>query len=299
MGRSVQCGSLNETNTALQQSYSSLFSEFASLSSGHDRLQAEYDSLGTRYDALASEHYLLGMMFSGLGNNVSQLDALLDSIWSFPEAIGRSLTEAEIQEVDWAVEYALGGETDPWEADLLIYHYINDKIAYGYDIEMPCLTNITRSTSGGTDYITGFSVGFSRDYIATPALTLYNGYGDCDDQSFLGYAMIKYFERHVADEQYDLYLALITFENEAMHLCLIKPATGGYAFVFDPAGDYISPDYGSVNSPKALESLTAYSDYWIGNGGIREMSLYQVTDFDGNYFLAANGTLAEVASFLS
>jgi hypothetical protein len=296
---SARYADLNGSNAALQQDYFSLFTEYSALNSGYSRLQSEHASLESQYASLASENSLLSAMYSGLSSNVTQLESLLDSIWSFPEAIGRTLNEAEMLKVDWAVEDALGGETDPWEADKLIYAYINDNIAYERDIDMPYITNLTRSVSDGAEYVTGFSVNYTRDYMATPALTLYNGYGDCDDQSILGYAMIKYFERNVTGTQFDLYLALVTFENGAMHLCLIRPATDGYAFVFDPAGDYISPEYGSVNASKALQSLTEYSDYWIGNGGIREMSLYEVTDYSGNYTLAANGTLAEVAFFLS
>lgn len=294
----VRYGALNESRSALQQDFADLFDEYSSLSTEYGRLQAEYDAQEGRYGSLAGNYASLSSLYRGLGGEVSGLADLLGSFSSFPEAIGRTLTEAEIVEVDWAVEYALGGETDPWAADTLIYAYINDNIAYQRDIDMPAIKNLTTSTLAGADYITGFSIDYSREYMATPSLTLFNGYGDCDDQAILGYAMIKYFERHVTGQQYDLYLSLITFDDGAMHLCLIRPATDGYAFVLDPAGGYISPGYGSENATKAQGSLAAYSDYWIANGGIGRMVLYQVTDYNGNYVMAVNGTVDEVASFL-
>ena len=297
---------LNSTHTTLQQDYDSLFAEFSSLNSNYNRLQSDYgnlrgqfDSIAANYSALGDKYASLKGLYGGLSGAVIDLDEQLDSMALFPEAIGRTLTDDQIMAVDWAVEYAVGSEGDSWEAERLIFGFINGSIAYASDIMLPYISETNTTTVDGVEYLTGFSMGYSPDYINTPALTLLNGYGDCDDQAILGYAMLKYYERHVDGQEYNLYLALITFENEAKHLCVIRPASDGYAFVFDPAGGYLSPDYGATNASKALEELSAYSYYWISNGGIREISLYSVTDYDGNYTLAANGTLTDIASFMS
>jgi len=296
---------LNSTNVALQQNFDHLFGEFTALNSNYNRLQTDYGSLDARYDSLETNYSALNMKYSTLGalygdleDSVRDLDGLMASLALFPQAIGRTLTDDEIMNVDWAVEHAVGSEQDSWEAERLIYGFINGTIAYEGDVVEPYLSDFNTTTLDGTVYITGFSVSYSPDYIASPTLTLFNGYGDCDDQAILGYAMIKYYERHIVGQEYNLYLALITFENDALHLCVIRPAANGYAFVFDPAGGYLSPNYGSTAASKALAELTAYSDYWAGYGGIKGMALYEVTDYYGNYVLVINGTVAEVASFL-
>jgi outer membrane murein-binding lipoprotein Lpp len=298
--------SLNSTNEELQQDYESLFLEFSNLNSNYGGLQSDYGLLRRQYEAAAANYSALGDSYSSLkahyaelSADVLALDQLLDSVALFPEAIGRVLTDEQIRAVDWAVEHAIGGEDDPWEIEKLIFGFINSTIDYAGDVVLPYISETRSTVVGGSEYLTGFDFDYSPDYVNTPALTLLNGYGDCDDQAVLGYAMLKYYERHVDQQEYDLYLALITFKNSAMHLCVIRPATDGFAFVFDPAGGYLSPDYGSPAAPKALQQLSAYSDYWIGNGGIGTISLYSVIDYEGNYALAANGTLADIASFLS
>lgn len=296
---------LNSSHATLQQEYDTLFSELSSLNSNFNRLQSDYgdlraqhDSMVANYSALGGKYDSLKALYRDLSSDVEGLDEELDSYALFPEAIGRVLTDEQIAAVDWAVENAIGDEDDSWEAEKLIFGFINGSIVWASDIVTPYISETSTTLVDGDEYLTGFTLEHSPDYVSSPTLTLYNGYGDCDDQAVLGYAMLKYYERHVDGQEYDLYLALITFNNEAMHLCVIRPADGGYAFVFDPAGNYLSPGYGTATAPLALQELSSYSDYWIGNGGIRDISLFTVVDYYGNYALAATGTLEEIASFL-
>ena len=179
---------LNSSHAQLQQGYDMLFGEFSSLSSNYNRLQSDYgalrgqyDSLLANYSALDGKYYSLKGLYGGLGDQVLDLDRQLASMALFPEAIGRTLTDGQISAVGWAVEYAVGSETDSWEAERLIFEYINGTIAFASDIVMPYISETNSTTVDGRDYLTGFSVDYSPDYINTPSLTLYNGYGDCDD----------------------------------------------------------------------------------------------------------------------
>lgn len=297
---------LNASYEELQEDCDSLFSEMASLSSNYNRLQASYASIQARYASLEADYSSLGSRYAEAKAHLGELDAavrdlarLLDGMALFPQAISRTLNGDQVSAVYWAVESLVSGVDDPWEAERRIYDFIDGDIRYEGDVIMPYIKDLETVTVDGRDYVGGFSTDYSMDYISQPSLTLANGYGDCDDQTILGYAMIKCFEREVVGEERPLYLALLTFEDMALHLCLIRPAEGGYAYVFDPSGDYISPGYGTANASKAFGELNAYSDYWAGHGGIREIALYEVLDLQGNYAMVANGTVADIASFLT
>ena len=88
---------------------------------------------------------------------------------------------------------------------------------------------------------------------------------------------------------------LIVFNDGSGHLATIIPGTEGYAFILDPAGKYLTPNFGSTAARKAPQELQAYSDYWNSYGGISTIELYRVTDFNGNYELVASGNVSQVA----
>ena len=243
--------------------------------------------MGAFVGLLSWQNILLTYSNSDLLVELYMVKDTLDSYAMFPNAINRTLTNFEISQTGSAVNYAVSGTHDLWEAERGVYNYITSNIRYENDIFMPYINKISQNNVGIT---------YIQNYVEKPGLTIQNGYGDCEDQAILAYAMIKYFERNIQGPESDLYLANIIFRDNDVHVCVIQPRIGGYAFILDPAGKYLTPNFGDTNARNALNELTAYSNYWIMHGGVSEITLYRVINNEGDYIIIGKGTVSYIAS---
>jgi hypothetical protein len=112
--------------------------------------------------------------------------------------------------------------------------------------------------------------------------------------------MIKYYMREVYGADHALYLVFMELSSGSWHMAALMPVQGGKVCIVDPAGHYLTPQYGRITSRPALEELQRYSSYWAshGFGGIKYMELWNI-GLDGSPSLVAKGTIEGVAQSLS
>ena len=255
-------------------------------------LESELTSSSEKYDTLSS-------YYKGLSQNVSDLYDFLYSYSSIPEAFSRTLNEVSVNEVSSVVLSVTGSSSGLWSSCQKIYDYITLNIEYVNDIDMPYPSTYWHINIDGFDYIINFSITTCRNYVQKPSLTLEIKQGDCDDQAVLAYAMTKYYMKYIGGTVYRLYIAFIDYSDDTAHLAVILPVQGGNVCIMDPAGNYLTSSMGTITSKPAQSELQAYSDYWSSTGSIKYIKLYDVSIQDGNYSIAAEGTINQIATFLA
>jgi len=278
---------LIEENTNLQSQLRTLTTEYLSYKSSHSHTDSEYDKLNTDYLKITS-------YYRSLSENVKKLHKLLTSYSysSIPRAFTHTLNNAEVQKVSSAVRSASVSQTDTWYSLQKIYEYIVSNIKYRKDVEI----TYQYIELDGFNYVTNFTITMD---VQTPELTLNIKQGDYDDIAVLTYAMIKYYMKYINGTEYLLYIAYIIFSDNSKHLAVFVPVKGGGLCIIDPAGNYLTSWRGSITSEEAPSELQNYSKHWSEHGSITYMELYRVSIVDGRYELAVEGSLDEVATFLS
>lgn len=289
---SYQINELTAKVVELESQYEPLLNEYSLITSQYSVLQSEYDFLAYHYN-LATSH------LSELSNDVDILNEVLNSYCKIPEAFKYVLNEEEVNKIGSTVSSITEDSQETLDACDEVYKYITDNIDYVHDIEFPYVINYHRTSINGTEYITSFTMGSTTNYIQTPEFTLENEQGDCDDQTVLTYAMIKYYEREVHGIEHTLYIADIEFLRGSSHLAVFLPVQGGHLCILDPTGHFLTSQYGSITSKEAASELENYSDLWSSTEGeITHIDLYDVSVVDGSHTIVASGTLRGIAEFL-
>ncbi len=67
--------------------------------------------------------------------------------------------------------------------------------------------------------------------------------------------MIKYYKKYVYGTEYSLYLAHIEFSYDTAHLAVILPVQGGDVCIIDPAGNYLTSSWYTIDSKPASLSF--------------------------------------------
>jgi len=237
--------------------------------------------------------------YLNLSKEVQKLRALLLSYAFAPDAFPRVLNDEAVKRTRDAVLSATSGSSDEWDAYQGIYRYVTDNIKYAYDIEMPYISDYQIRTYGGHDYVTGFldDIVNIQNYVQSPDLTLRLKSGDCEDQTVLVYAMMKYYTGYMAGTDRSVDAAYIRFSDGSGHMAIAVPVEGGKICIIDTTGGYLTSSGGKITSKPALQELQSYSDFWAPQyGPITYMALYRVNTTDGSYTTVASGSLAAVAS---
>lgn len=149
--------------------------------------------------------------------------------------------------------------------------------------------------------MTGFKLGTSVDYIQTPEFTLTSKEGDCDCQAVLEYAMMMYYNRYIAENIYEAYIAQISFQSGPGHVAVFIPIQGGKLCILDPAGNYKTSQWGLIATKDVTAELDSYNSYWVRSGepSITSIILYKIDTTNGSYTKVAEGNLASIVNFLS
>ncbi|MBS7614417.1 hypothetical protein KEJ18_01585 [Candidatus Bathyarchaeota archaeon] len=296
---------LTEEKTSLQNQVDALKDEKFDLQSQLTLLDAAYNDyrsthshMDDEYDELSQDYLDISSYYMSLSENVTELYDLLYSYSCIPDAFTRTLNDAEVCKTGSTVLSVTGHSTDLWSSEEKIYDYIVSNIDYVQDVDMPYPSTYWYINFDGFDYITEFTITEYRNYVQTPSLTLEIKQGDCDDQAVLTYAMIKYYMKYVHGTEYSLYLARIEFSDGEAHLAVILPVQGGEVCVIDPAGNYLTSSWYTIDSKPAQSELQTYSNYWWP-AHITYIELYSVSVSDDSYSVAAEGTLSQVADFLA
>jgi len=289
---SYQIGELSAKVVELESQYEPLLNEYSLITSQYSVLESEYNFLVYHYNQ-ATGH------LSELSNDVNILNEMLNSYCKIPEAFKYVLNEEEVSKIGPTVTSITEDSTEILDACDEVYKYVTNKINYVHDIDFPYVINYHRTLINGTEYITSFTMGSTTNYIQTPQFTLEKEQGDCDDQTVLAYAMIKYYERGIQGIENTLYIADIEFLTGSSHLAVFLPVEGGRLCILDLTGHFLTTQHGSITSKDAASELENYSDWWSSTEGeITHIDLYDVNVVDGSHTIAASGNLRGISEFL-
>ena len=314
----------NAEISSLDAEVEGLTAERDSLSSDVDTLIVQIDQLEDDYSKIENEYNLISQE---LGTATAYLEAMSEGLTDYFEFVesylytensfSRIFTWDEVSEVSDQVREITGTSTDLWESIENIYNWIDNNVVYSYDPEIPFIDWTRKTTFEGITAYTSFQLSTFGDHKQTMEFTLEYLQGDCDDQAALTYAMIKYYMIEILGTEYNLYLIRSRIGTDSGHLSLLLPVQGGKVCIIDPVGDdynswislltghgrgYLTKSSGpfsSITSKLADEELENYSDRYASEGGITYLWLYDVEVDDGSYRLITEGTLNQVASFLS
>jgi hypothetical protein len=306
-------GNLQATYTNLQGDYavlssqyntfkSSVDSGFASLSTDYVKLQKDYDDLST----MISNNVYGTPGDTQMLNNYKKLtfavQRLNSTLWYYCNEVSsfrNTLTMAEVMKMETTVRSVVGSSTDIWANYQRIHEYIASNVKYVYDIEFPYISYYSYINVNGVRYLTDFNVGTIDNYVQRPDWTLQYKQGDCDDQAALEFAMLRYYNKYIVGTDYKLYLAELNFSDSTSHVSVFMPVTGGKLTILDPAGNYLTKSSSNIASQAAASELESYNSHWSKNGSITQIMLYSINLTDGSYIKVAQGTLAQIISFLS
>lgn len=311
--------SLQIEHDALDATYVSLNANYATLSVKYDTLGAansdytqlseDYVALKKQYDALSqtvgsSVYTTIGYTqmleyFHQLTLSVRTFNATLRELGDETASFKNTLTTSEILGVESAVREAVGSSTDFWGNYQKIHEYVTSNIKYVYDIDSPLISAYSWVDVNGVRYLTDFDTTTTRNYVQKPSFTLEYKQGDCDDQAHLEYVMLRYNNKYIVGNDYRIFIGWVFFSDETSHVAVFQPVSGGQLAILDPAGNYLTSESSTITGKDASPELGAYNTYWSDHGSITRLTLYSIDMADGSYTVAVDGTLAEVASFLT
>jgi len=289
---SYQINELTEKIVELEAQYEPIMNEYSRITSQYSVLKSEHNFLIYHYNLVTSH-------LSELSNDVEVLNDMLNRYCKIPDAFKYVLNDEEVRKIGPKVTAITQDSGENLDACDEIYKYVTNNIDYFYDIEFPYVINYHRTSINGTEYITSFTMGSTTNYIQTPEFTLEKEQGDCDDQTVLAYAMIKYYEREIYGNEQTLYIADIEFLRGSSHLAIFLPVQGGRLCILDPTGHFLTAQHGSITSKDAALELENYSDWWSSTEGeITHIDLYDVNVVDGSHTITASGNLQGIVEFL-
>jgi len=289
---------LSRQHFLLQDSYSKLKDRYSSLEKSYEALSNEYSSLKSAYARLEMKLNELTNQCVKLNETLTYVIRATNSYCLIKEAMPRVLNSDSIRATASAVLSAGVSKSDFWGSMQRIYSYVTSNVEYVHDVEMLVWQVSLIVKLDGKAYVSEVECYEAWNYVQAPGLTLRIGQGDCEDQAILVYAMAKYYMREVCGVDYALYLMYVEFYSGSAHMAVLLPVQGGRACIIDPAGRYLTSQYGRIASRPALEELQRYSSHWAREGGVKYVELWDVK-LDGSVFVVAKGTIEEVARALS
>jgi len=331
----VSKASLQSSYDILTATYNSLQAAHDSLQSSYDLLQDDYTALSTQYDtlresvdsglaSLSDDYVALQKDYDSLSQTLTHnvygtpgdtqmlnyyhqltlaVKSLNVTLWEYCNEVSsfrNTLTTGEVLKMESIVRSIVGSSLDDWSNYQKIHQYIRSNVKYVYDIDFPYIGYYSYIDVNGVRYLTDFDTGSTDNYVQKPEFTLKYKQGDCDDQAALEYAMIRYYNKYIAGTDYNLYLVDMDFSNGSEHVAVFMPVSGGKLTILDPAGNYLTSTSPTITAKVAATELNSYNSYWLSSSGsITQMKLYSINLSDGSYTMASQGTLAQVASFLS
>ncbi len=235
---------LTSAYSQLQTTYSNLQSSYSDLETSYGTLQTQYMDLDRNYNDLEDEY---NSYISGYQNLVSQVN-----VHSFhPSEAEKSLIDFADPDVADKVWDITGGwlntlDWDEYWADVkAMYDWVVANIEYRTDGYYPILPDNPRD-----------DVTFFDDVWQTPAQTLEQGEGDCEDMSILLCSMILNYN----DNSYWVEVVAITG-----HAAVYLPVVNNQICILDPTGEYYTnngaPFYAITQKDTATE-VNSWLQQW-------------------------------------
>lgn len=149
-----------------------------------------------------------------------------------------------------------------------------------------------------------YSPTIAPNVFLSPADTIKNGYGDCDDINTLLAAMVKVYFKDVYGHDYAVYLVVGTRESGSGHLFVMVPVKGGKMAILDASGSsywtgksLVASLFGN-DAVEAKPIREAWSEYMKRLGSpFDEVQIYYV-DFYGDARKLFEGTPSEMLNWL-
>ena len=96
-----------------------------------------------------------------------------------------------------------------------------------------------------------------QDYWRMPEETIENETGDCEDMAVLLASMLRSYN----EEEYAIWVLEIR-SGESGHVAVAFPVQGGKLAILDPAGNYYTGQYGSLDSSSVSIAVNNWLSHW-------------------------------------
>ena len=142
-----------------------------------------------------------------------------------------------------------GGVSDYWRDCERLYRWVVSNISYSYDSYMPILPE---SISSGLIW--------QQDYWRMPEETLEDETGDCEDMAVLLASMLRSYN----EGKYQIWLLVIRSSVPEVkgHVAVAFPVQDGKLAILDPAGNYYTGQYRSLQSESVSIAVNKWLSHW-------------------------------------
>ncbi|MDD4876779.1 MAG: transglutaminase-like domain-containing protein [Dehalococcoidales bacterium] len=139
-----------------------------------------------------------------------------------------------------------GDVNDYWKDCEKLYQWIVTNVTYSYDSYTPLLP----------EYISGKII-WGEEYWRMPEETLEDKHGDCEDMAILLASMLLNYNKG----EYTIWVIGIRSE-ESGHLAVAFPVQDGNLTILDPAGNYYTSQFGSLESSNVSTAVNNWLYHW-------------------------------------
>jgi len=297
MGYQSQISTLEAELDQLHDEYDTLQGDYNQKDAEFNNLNSMYISVSAQRDSLQSDLDIKEGYLKDVSSDLSELYDTLRSYSQTEDSFRRVLCSEELDKIGTTVTQLTDPSKDTWYNYQRLWDYVDDNIAYAYDIEFPMISTYRYITVDGVTCFTEFDVETYANYIQTPEFTLTKKQGDCDDQAILLYGMMRHYLRYIYGTVYSCYIAYISYTDGEAHLAVFLPIQGGTMCILDPAGNYATERYGALTSKPPSTELQSYADHWSPEHVIKTIKLYWVDDRDGSFSSEFEGSLDDAVKF--
>ena len=230
---------LTDTKTLLDTTQTQLIDTKTQL----DATKTQLDMTATQLETAKNKNSQMLSQYVGLKQEIdSRLGRTQEDKQSFITP-NNSLVSAKVLEITGGYS---GDVSDYWRDCERLYRWVVSNISYSYDSYMPILPE---SISGGLIW--------QQDYWRIPEETLGDETGDCEDMAVLLASMLRSYN----EGEYRIWVLLIRSE-ESGHAAVAFPVQGGRLTILDPAGNYYTGQYGSLDGSSISTAVNNWLSHW-------------------------------------
>ena len=230
---------LNTTQTQLNTIVAQLDTTQAQL----DVTEAQLDMTTVQLETAKNENSQMLNQYASLKGQVNvRLGDTPEDRQSFINP-SNSLVSEKVLEVTGGYS---GDVNDYWKDCERLYSWVVSNISYSYDSYMPILPE---SISGGLIW--------QHDCWRMPEETIEDKTGDCEDMALLLISMLRSYN----EGEYRIWVLVIR-SGELGHVAVAFPVQGGRLTILDPAGNYYTGQYGSLQSESVSIAVNNWLSHW-------------------------------------
>ncbi len=230
---------LDDTETLLDTTQTQLDATETQL----DVTKTQLDMTTTQLETAKNENSQMLDQYASLKGQVNVRSGLTPQDRQSFITPSNSLVSAKVLEVTGGYS---GDTNDYWRDCERLYQWVVNNISYSYDSYMPILPE---SISGGLIW--------QQDYWRMPEETIEDETGDCEDMAVLLASMLRSYN----EGKYRIWVLVIRSE-ESGHAAVAFPVQGGKLAILDPAGNYYTGQYGSLQAESISVAVNKWLSHW-------------------------------------